>query len=146
MYGNILNFVHSLSKKICNYLQIPVPRVYIYVAQDTGDLTGAMAPKPKESEMYIELLIPHDITLKRDKALLTAIVLHEHCHYYDSIRMTRIARQKSIKAYANSAYKRRLDEKRTWRCTKRLAKKLGLWSYAIFTEISRCEFASEITY
>lgn len=145
MYNDILLYVQNLSERICRFLDIPLPNIYVRITQNE-DFDGGMTPKRNRTEMFIDLCIPQNTSLKKHRAILTAITIHEHCHYYESVQMTAEARQKSLDEYLKDNQKRKADEQRTWRCTKKVAQHLNLWSKAVYNEVKQCAYTSHITF
>jgi len=145
MYNDVLLFVQNLSEKICKYLNVPLPKVHILISHKKN-FEGSMIPERQTAEMTIELYVPQNVSLKKHKNIITTIVIHEHCHYYDSVNMAATKRKKSMRDYMNSITKRRAIEQRTWQCTKKVAKELGLWTRAIFKEVKQCCFTSKVTF
>lgn len=144
-YNDIINYVGNLSKRICTIFNIVPPTIKILV--DPGqEFNGAMIPKRNRTNMYIELTIPHTIDFPRDKAEITAIIIHEHCHYQHSMQLSNSARMDSLRLYMQNSRKRREDEEQTWTCTKRTARKLNLWTKDIFKKIQENKYTEHLTF
>lgn len=137
--------MQELSVQACSLLNVPQPVIQIILCAGK-DFDGGMHSRYKKEKMYIELKLPHTLKFQKDKLLIAAITIHEHCHYKDSFEMTPKERKKSLDEYLNNQHKRAADEKRTWRCTKKVAKNLGLWTKKFFKEVKTCEYASELTF
>ncbi len=145
MYDDILFFVQNLSEKICKIFNIPLPKIYILISRN-GDFNGGMTPRRNKSKIFIDLVIPHNVTLEKHRAIITAITIHEHCHYYDSLQMTAKEREISMNIYMNDSNKRKVDEQRTWQCTKKIAKLLKVWTKDLYKEVKQCSYTSNITF
>lgn len=96
--------------------------------------------------MYVKIFVPHSVNLKKHKMILTTIIIHEHCHYVDNYNMSIKERAESSNAYIKDPNARKIDEMRTWRSTKRVAKELGIWTKELFDEIKQFHFSSRLTF
>ena len=99
------------------------------------------------SDMYIELEIPHTYTFGcKNKTNLTVILIHEYCHYIDSLKIKGYERVDGTEEYQNDLTTKKLDEQRNWTATKNLAKKLGLWNRQFYAVIKECYYTTALKF
>lgn len=131
-YCTIIEYVKDLSEQINNMCNIQ-PEIFLRFSQDIK-VTGSAILTYCAPNMYIELNIPHNYTLgKTRKVNLACILIHEYCHYIESLSMSGRERSDAIDMYKNNQKYKDAEEQRNWTATKRLAKKLELWNMLFYT-------------
>ncbi len=134
-YCEIIDYMEELSSQINNMYDI-CPEVFLRFNQN-HKIEGKVPLMYRISDMYIELDIPHNYTLA-DRIMIIGMLIHEYCHYIDSLTMSGRERANNGIKYVNNQNHRRLDERRTWTATKRLAKELDLWNKPLYNAICEC--------
>lgn len=126
-YCKIVEYIEELSAQINDIYNIQ-PKVFLRFNQN-NEIGGSTIPAYRISDMYIELDIPHNYTFgKKRRAILACMLIHEYCHYIESLSISGKERIDSVTKYIDDQKYRCADEQRNWTATKRLAKRLGLWS------------------
>ena len=143
-FCTIVEYVKDLSGQINNMYNIQ-PEIFLRFSQDTM-ITGSAVLAYCIPDMYIELNIPHNYTSgKAHKTILTCILVHEYCHYIESLSMSGRERNNAISMYDNQKYKRAVEQ-RNWTATKRLAKKLGLWNKSFYAAVCNYYYTTALQF
>lgn len=146
IFDEVYTYVGGLSHAI-NLIHGFDPYVYIRFAPKGATLEGVCNTSYRRPCMYIALTVPVDFTLTQRNAMaLDVILCHEYCHYIDALMHTGRERHDSGEMYEKDQIAKKVDECRTWRQTRDLAKELGLWNKKFFDCLKECEYTSEITY
>ena len=144
-YCEIVDYVEKLSMLI-NAVYDICPEIFLRFNQN-NEIGGSTVLTYKVSDIYIELDIPHNYTFgKAHKATLTCILIHEYCHYIDSLTMSGRERANNMKTYTNDQKYRRAEEQRNWTATKQLAKKLGLWNKSFYAAVQKCYYTAAVQF
>ena len=97
--------------------------------------------------MGIDIVVPWDCTLsKQDRIFLDIILCHEYCHYIEALGLTAAERQRLAYLYEEDTRTRKLDEQKTWRQTRKLAKRLGIWNKQFYKCIHQYIYAGWLKY
>lgn len=145
-YNFIIDLIENTSAQINEIYDI-CPHIFLIFNQNV-ELSGSAITAYRISDMAIELHIPHNFIAKEknNQIILMCMLIHEYCHYIEALTMSGRARVKNINDYNKCSNCRRLEERRNWTATKKLAKKLGLWNKLFYTAAKTCQFTTALRY
>lgn len=145
-YGMIVEYLADLSERI-NTIYNVQPEVFLQFNQN-DEVGGSAILTYRVTDMYIELDIPQNYNILKPahRITLTCILIHEYCHYIEALTMSGKERVNSMREYTKNYRHRRAEEQRNWTATKRLAKKLNLWTKPFYNSACKCSYTSALQF
>ena len=146
MIEDIFFRVKKLSGKI-NKLYDINPTIKLKIFSSKMELNGSCVVDYKNSNMYIELNIPHDLKMTlKNRASLDILIIHEYCHFIEALSLTWPKRTTAAKLYLKNLQEKTRDVQKTWRQTKELAQILGMWNKDFYNSVQDWTYVSNLNY